>query len=98
MHRHEAVDRRVDAIGRLLYLALARQHTSVPADFHEAACRNLRPMQPERDLVVAVALAGNRQSQVIENAFAETMPDGKPVRGGEIDSRLPLGGGDCRAV
>jgi hypothetical protein len=55
-------------------------------------------MQAKRDLVIAVGLAGHRERQMVENPLAEPVPHRKPVRGGEIDPCLPLGGGDGRGV
>src|SRR5262249_37502407 len=42
------------------------------------------------DLVIAVVGAGNAQGEVVENALVEPVHHREPVRGGEIDPRLPL--------
>src|ERR1700730_6784747 len=84
------MDRHVDAIAGLLDLALARLELAVVADFHEAARGHLGPVQAERDLVIAVVGAGDAQGEVVENALVEPVHHGEPVRGGEIDPRLPL--------
>jgi len=90
MLRNEAVDRRMDAEGRALDLALAAQHLAVIADFHQAARRHLRPMQPERDLVIAVVLARHGEREMVEDPFAEAVRHGHPVRRRQIDPRLPF--------
>jgi hypothetical protein len=82
------MDRGVNTEGRLLDLALARQQAAVVADLHEAACGDFRPMQTERDLVIAIVAAGHRQRQMIEDALMETVLDREPVRRCEVDARL----------
>jgi hypothetical protein len=90
MLRHEAVDRRVDAEGRAFDLPLAAQHRAVIADFHQAARRHLRPVQAERDLIIAVVFAGHRQGEMVEDSLAETVRHGHPMRRRQIDPRLPF--------
>ena len=67
----EAMDRRVDAVAGALDVALAGEPLAVIADFHEAACRHLGPVEAERDLVVAVVRARHAEGQVIEDALVE---------------------------
>src|SRR5262249_37075945 len=74
----------------LLDLALAGLERAVVAHFHEAARRHLGPMQPERDLVVAVVGAGHAQGEMVEDALVEPVHHGETMRGGEINPRLPL--------
>ena len=89
--RQRLVDRRVDAVAGALDIAGAALHLAVvDADLHEGRGLHLRPVQAERDLVVAVGLARHRQRQVIEDALVEAVHDGDAVGGGEIDARLPL--------
>jgi len=89
--RQRLVDRRVDAIAGALHLALtALDLAIVDADFHEAGSRHLGPMGAERDLVVAVGAAGHHEGQMVEDAFGKSLDESEPVRGGEIDPRLPL--------
>ncbi len=89
--RQRLVDRRVDAIAGALHLAFAALDLAiVDADFHEAGSRDLGPMRAERDLVVAIRAARHHEGQMVEDAFGKTLVEGQPVRGGEIDPRLPL--------
>ena len=83
----------MDAEGGLLDLALPGQHAAVEPNLHKAARRDLGPVQPERDLVIAVGLARDRQGQVIEDTLVEAVLDRQAVRRGEVDARLALGGG-----
>jgi len=69
--RQRLVDRRVDAeAGALDVAGAAFDQAVVDADFHERRRGHLRPMHPERDLVVAVAAARHHQGQMVENAFS----------------------------
>ena len=87
----------MDAVAGALDLALAALDLAVvDADFHEAGRRDLGPMHAERDLVVAVGAAGHREGQMVEDALVETVHEGQPVRGREIDPRLPLLGAAVR--
>src|SRR5262249_24609198 len=80
-----------DAIAGALPVAGAALHLAViNADLHEGAGAHFRPVQAERDLIVAVGLAGDRQREVVEDTFVEAMHHGKPVGGGKIDARLPF--------
>ena len=89
--RQRFVDRRMDAIAGALHVAgPALDLAVVDADFHEGGGRDLAPVHPEWDLVVAVALAGHHQGQMVEDAFAEPMHVGQPMRSREIDPRLPF--------
>ena len=89
--RQRLVDRRVDAIAGTLHVTgAAFDQAVVDADFHEGGGGHLGPMHAERDLVVAVAAARHHECQVVEDAFAEAVHAGEPVRGGEIDPRLPF--------
>src|SRR5438067_1033714 len=92
------MDRRMDAIAGALDIALAGKPRAVIADFHEAACGHLGPIEAERDLVVAVARAGHAERQVIENAFVEAMHHAEPMRGREIDAGLPARGFEIYAL
>jgi hypothetical protein len=47
-------------------------------------------MHAERDLIVAVAAARHHEREMIEDSLAEAVHMGEPVRGGEVDPRLPL--------
>ena len=85
----QPVDRGVNAIGGALDFALAGEAGAVVADFHEAACGDLGPVQAEGNLVVAVVGARHAQGEVIENAFIEPVHHGEAMGGGEIDARLP---------
>ena len=51
---------------------------------------HLRPVHPERDLVVAVGAAGHDEGEVVEDALVEAVDDGDAVGGGEIDPGLPF--------
>ena len=83
----------MDAVGGALHVAGAALHLAVvDADLHEGAGLHLRPVHAEGDLVVAVAPAGHRQGQVVEDALVEAVHHGDPVGGGEIDAGLPLAG------
>ena len=88
--RQQAMDRRMDAVAGALDVALAGLALAVVADLHEAARRHLGPVQAERDLVVAVVGAGHAEREVIEDPLVEAVHHGEPVRGREIDPRLPL--------
>src|SRR5439155_14561217 len=77
-----------------LDLALAAQHRAVIADLHQNARRDLRPMQAERDLVVAIVPARHGQGEVVEDALAEAMADREAMRRREVDPRLPFRGID----
>src|SRR5262249_1537376 len=69
-------------------LALAGDELAIVADLHETARRDFAPVQPERDLVIAVA-ARHPQGEVIEDALVKPVHHREPVRGGEIHPRLP---------
>src|SRR3954451_16281665 len=87
--RQRLVDRCVDAEAGALDFPLAAFHRSViDADLHEGRGRYLRPVHPERDLVIAVAAARHHEGQMIEDAFTETVHESQPVRGRQIDARL----------
>src|SRR5438477_7854867 len=88
--RVELVDRGVDAKGGAFDLAFATQDLAVIADLHQAARGHLRPMQPERDLVITVALARHGQRKMVEDAFAQAVRHGEAMRRREIDPRVPL--------
>ena len=92
MLRHQPMDRGMDAKRRSLDFALAGQDAAVISHFHEAAGGDLGPMQAERNLIIAVVAGGNRQRQMVENAFVEAVLDGEPVRRGKIDPGLPAQG------
>ena len=47
-------------------------------------------MQAERDLVIAVGAARHHEGQMVEDAFRKTLLEGEPMRGREIDPRLPF--------
>ena len=94
----QPMHRRVDAIAGLLDDPLAREQGAVVADLHEAARRHLGPVEPKRDLVVAVVPAGHPHRQVIEDSLVEAVHHGKAVGRGEIDPRLPLRQTDIDAV
>src|SRR5262249_3901707 len=66
---------------------------AVVADFHEAACRHLRPVQPERDLVVAIVAPRHTKGQMVENPLVETVHHRQTVRCRQIHAPLPLDGG-----
>ena len=53
-------------------------------------------MQTKRDLQVPVILPWDSEREVIENAFAETLPIRKAMRCGQIQPRLPYRGGCTR--
>jgi hypothetical protein len=93
--RQRLVDRRVDAVAGAFHVAGAALDLAVvDADLHEGRGRHFGPMHPKRDLVVAVAAAGNDEGQVVEDSLAETVHVGEPMRRREIDPRLPfLGAG-----
>ena len=76
----------------LLRLALALQDLPGVAHFEEAARRDFRPVQAERDLQVAVRLAWNRAGQVVEDSFGKAVVMRDAVRRGKV--ALPLGPGD----
>src|SRR5664279_4971117 len=81
----------MNAIAGAFHLALAAPDLAVvDADFHEGRGRDLGPVHPERDLVVAVAAARYHEGQMVEDAFAEALVEGQPVRGREVDPRLPF--------
>ncbi len=89
--RQRLVDRRMDAVAGAFDVALAALDLAVvDADFHEGRRRDLGPVHAERNLVVAVAAARHGEGQVVEDAQAEALVEGQPVRGGEIDPRLPF--------
>jgi hypothetical protein len=91
--RQHLVDRRMDAIAGALDVAGAALDLAVvDADLHEGRGLHLRPVQAERDLVVAVGLAGDDEGEVVEDALVEPVLDGHAVGGGQIDAGLPLGG------
>ena len=79
----------MDAISGAFDFALAAQAGAVVGHFHEAACGHFGPVQAERNLIVAVVVAGHAQGEMVENPFIQAMHDGQPVRGGQIDTRLP---------
>ena len=87
----------MDAIAGLLDLAPAGAQLAVVAHFHETARRHLRPVQPERDLVIAFA-AGNPERQMIEDPLVELVHHREPVSRGEIDPRLPSRRADVAAL
>ena len=88
----------MNAIAAALHLPLAALDLAViDADFHEGRGRDLGPMHPEGYLVIAVAAARHHEGQMVEDAFAEALVKGQPVRGREIDPRLPLLGAVCQA-
>ena len=81
----------MDAVAGALDFAGAALDLAVfEADLHERGRLDLGPMHAERDLVIAVAAARHDERQVVENALAETVPVGDPVRGRKIDARLTL--------
>src|SRR5579862_2931341 len=86
------MDRRVDAEGRALDLARPAQDRAVIADLHQNTRRHLRPMETERDLVIAVVPARHGQGKMVEDALAEAVADGEAVRRREVDPRLPFRG------
>jgi len=47
-------------------------------------------MRAERDLIIKIAMARHHAGQVVEYALAKTVHESEPMRGGEIDSRLPF--------
>src|ERR1700730_6611504 len=49
-------------------------------------------MHAEGDLVVTIVSARHRGSQVIEDPLAEALHESKPMRGREVDTRLPFRG------
>ena len=95
--RDQPVDRGVDTIRRSLDVTSAAQHALVIADLHEAAGRDLGPMQPERDLQITIVGTGRGEGEVIENALAEALHVRKPVGCGKIDAVLPGCGSGCGA-
>ena len=67
------MNRCVDAIAGALDVALATlDRAVVDADFHKARRRHFRPMRAERNLVIAIAAAGDHIGQMIEDAFARS--------------------------
>ena len=94
--RVQPVDGGMDAVARELHLPFAREAGAVEADLHERGCGHLRPVQPERDLQVAILLARNGEGQVIEDSLLKSVHHGKPVGRGEIDAGLPFGLGVSR--
>src|SRR4029077_4155766 len=62
------------------------------ADLHQDTRRHLRPVQTERDLVIAIVLIWHGQGKMVEDALAEAVADGEAMRRCEIDPRLPLRG------
>ena len=89
--RQRLVDRRMDAEAGAFHLARAAPDLAVfDADLHEGRGRHLRPMHPEWDLVIAVAVARHDQRKMVENSLAETVHEGQPVRSRQIDTRLPF--------
>jgi hypothetical protein len=51
-------------------------------------------VQTKRDLQISVIGAGYGEGEVLEDAFAEALPVGEPMRRREIDARLPCCGFD----
>src|SRR5712672_160903 len=81
----------MDSVAGAFHLAGATLDLAVvDADLHEGRGRDLGPMHPERNLIVAVAAARHDQGQVVEDPLAETLHEGQPVRSRKIDARLPF--------
>jgi len=79
----------VDAERRALDFAASAQETAVVTNLHQTAGGDLRPMHAKRELQIPVALPWDSECQVIENAFAETLPIREAVRCGKIHPCLP---------
>jgi hypothetical protein len=89
--RQRLVDRGVDTVAGALDFTLAALHLAViDTHFHKGRCCYLGPMGPERDLIIPVAAARDHQGQMVEDALAEPLHEGQPVRGSQIDTRLPF--------
>src|SRR5436305_2601415 len=94
----QLMDRRMDAIAGALDLAFAGEPRAIVSDFHEAARRHLGPVEPERNLVVAIVGAGDPECQMVEDALMKVVHHAEPMRGGEIDARLPARGFEVYAL
>lgn len=84
--RDQPMYRRVDAKRRALDVAAAAQQAAVVIDLQQAARGDLAPVQPERDLEMSIVGAGYGKGEMVEDAFAETLPVREPMCRREIDA------------
>ena len=95
----DAVDRRVDALGRQFErIGVASRHMAVLVEDHELARACLRPVLAERQDEVLAVVSGQRQREVVVDAFVEFVQHGQSQRPREVDAGAGDGIVECKGI